>query len=230
MGSSNPPKPGVKPHSAPEDHNQAVPDPVAHFKSIPWCSSLLNAGPPTILDTIVPDRRFLPTGESNFVRKTLNSPTTVKACVTFFGVLPRNPEKRKLVSKSAGLLSGGGAENGEDPKNPFLLLNALADIGVDLMSFAGTMHGGMFPVLMDEVMGTAANFHAPNGAYTASFTTEYRQAIQLPQVVLIRGRVTKKVGRKIYAHGTIEDKDGNILCEGHGMWLAMGKDIGRSQL
>ncbi|KAI1267158.1 HotDog domain-containing protein [Xylariaceae sp. FL1019] len=230
MSSSNPPKPGAKPHPAPEEQNQAVPDPIAHFRSIPWCASLLTAGPPTILDTVVPDRRALPTGESNLLRKTLNSLTTVKACVTFFGVLPRNPEKRKLVSKSAGLVSGGGAENGEDPKNPFLLLNALADIGVDLMSFAGTMHGGMFPVLMDEAMGTAAQAQAPNGAYTVSLTTEYRQAIKLPQVVLIRGRVTKKAGRKIWAHGTIEDKDGNVLGEAHGMWLAIGKDPGRSQL
>lgn len=60
-----------------------------------------------------------------------NTATTVKACVTFFRLL--NSPKTALVpsnasasavsrplSASAALLSGGGKENGEDPRNPFL--------------------------------------------------------------------------------------------------------------
>ncbi|KAI8629528.1 HotDog domain-containing protein [Xylariaceae sp. FL1651] len=235
----------IIPHTAPKDHNQAVADPIAHFKAIPWCAALL--ADPSVLHVVVPDRRPLATGESNFVRRTMNSPTTIRASVTFFRPVlsshsgsnssPDDDEKKKkkkqeekAVSASAALLAGGGAQNGEDPRNPFLLLSALADLGADCMSFAGTMHGGLFPLLMDEVMGTAANFQAPHGAYTVTFTTDYRRAVQLPQVVLIRGRVTKKEGRKIYTRGTIEDKDGNIMCEGHGIWLAMSKNVGRSQL
>lgn len=57
-------------------------------------------------------------------------------------------------------MAGGGKGEGEDPRNPFLLFNALLDLGEDLCGFAGTLHGGVFAVLLDEVMGTAANFQA----------------------------------------------------------------------
>ncbi|KAI0152389.1 Thioesterase/thiol ester dehydrase-isomerase [Hypoxylon sp. NC0597] len=299
--SSSKPGPAVKPHSAPTDHNQPVPDPVAHFKAIPWCAALLSD--PAVIDIIVPDRRPLPTGESSFVRKTMNTPTTIKACVTFYRMVkPLKPKSKssspssgstgdvspagsaspagnskeqsksgekkenKPLSASEALLSGGGKENGEDPRNPFILFNALADLGPDLQSFAGTMHGGLYNVLMDEVMGTAANFQASkcncltfsllfaflrvlnyflpmkwvvgqggepsleHGAYTITFTTNFRRAVNPPQVILIRGRVVKVDGRKIHVRGTVEDKDGNIMAEGSGIWLAMGRHVGRSQL
>ncbi|OTB08132.1 hypothetical protein M426DRAFT_317232 [Hypoxylon sp. CI-4A] len=259
---SSAPKPAAKPHSAPTDHNQAVPDPLAHFNAIPWCARLL--ADPNIIEIVIPDRRALPSGESNFVRRTMNSATAVRACVTFFRTVDpaaprpaRNPsesagastfavyapsggggvegkgvrkEEETIISKSKELLSGGGEKNGEDPRNPFLLFSALADLGVDCQSYPGIMHGGLYSVLMDEVMGTAANFQSEHGAFTVRFTTNYRRAVRTPQVVVIRGRVVRKDGRKIYVKGTIEDKDGNILAEADGMWLAMGRNIGRSQL
>ncbi|KAK8091127.1 hypothetical protein PG994_000632 [Apiospora phragmitis] len=239
----------VKPSSAPTEHNQAVPDPVAHFKAIPWCRALLedkaNFG-----DILVPDRRPLASGESNFVRK------TIKATVTFLRPVRAHPKLqaaatksgRDLISKSAELLSGGGPENHENPKNPFLLFSALVDLGVDCQSYAGTMHGGLYAVLMDEVMGTAANFQSgqtsvndvhdndlttsalANGAYTVRFTTNYRRPVRTPQVVLIRGRVIKRDGRKLHLRGSIEDKNGEVLAEADGLWLCMAENVGRSQL
>lgn len=184
----------VKPHSAPKDHNQSVPDPIAHFQAIPWCAALLTDR--AVLDTIVPDRRPLGSGESNLVRRTLNTPTTVRACVTFLRTVGRSPRggrssspssssssspaptsgpegaaavsngtdeagaPRRPISKSAELLGGGGKDNGEDPRNPFLLFSALVDLGVDTQGYQGTLHGGLFGVLMDEVMATAANFQS----------------------------------------------------------------------
>lgn len=158
------------PHQAPAgSHSQFIKDPVAHFRAIPWCATLLNN--PALPDVIVVDRRPLPSGESNFVRRTMNSGTTVRACVTFFRML-QDPRGSKVsarpvesLSKSKELLKGGGASDGEDPRNPFLLFNALLDLGEDLCGFANTMHGGLFAVLMDEVMGTAANFQASESSF-----------------------------------------------------------------
>ncbi|KAI5868507.1 HotDog domain-containing protein [Durotheca rogersii] len=227
--------PAVRPHSAPTQHNQSVADPVAHFRAIPWCAALL--ADPAVLEVVVPDRRPLPSGESNFVRRTVNSATTVRACVTFFRALDDRPGQAapeaapaRPLSASAPLLAGGGPTDGEDPRNPFLLLSALVDLGPDCSGFAGTLHGGLCGVLMDEVMGTAANFQAENGAYTLSFTTRFRRAVATPQVVLARGRVVRRDRRKIWVRGTLEDKDGRILAEGEGLWLSMDRDIGRSQL
>ncbi|KAK8106387.1 hypothetical protein PG999_009746 [Apiospora kogelbergensis] len=58
----------VKPKSELTDHNQSVPDPMAHFMAIPWCAKILQDK--ANLDVVVPDRRPLDSGESNFVRKT----------------------------------------------------------------------------------------------------------------------------------------------------------------
>ncbi|KAK5660242.1 hypothetical protein OQA88_12780 [Cercophora sp. LCS_1] len=220
----------IKPHSAPTNHNQAIKDPLAHFKAIPWCAKLL--ADPAILDTIIVDRNPLASGESNFVRRTMNSPTTVRACVTFFRTLQdrRSDVKGDDLSKSKLLTSGGGKGEGEDPRNPFLLFSALLDLGEDLCGFASTLHGGVYAVLLDEVMGTAANFQAPNGAYTVDFRTSYKRAVKTPMVVLVRGRVVKRDGRKLHVVGAVEDKDGNIMAQSEGIWVMMDTNVGRSQL
>ncbi|KAK4193721.1 HotDog domain-containing protein [Podospora australis] len=212
--------PAVKPHSAPENHNQPVQDPLAHFKAIPWCANIL--ADPSILETIVVDRRPLPSGESNFVRKVMNTNTTVRACISFFQ--PLSPSSPKALITTLGGV-------GEDPTNPFLVFNALLDLGEDLTSYAGTMHGGLFAVLMDEVMGTAANFQVPaHGAYTVQFNTSFKRPIKVPQAVLVRGRVVQKKGRKLMVRGAIEDAQGNLMAEAEGLWIAMDRNVGRSQL
>ncbi|KAK4178238.1 HotDog domain-containing protein [Triangularia setosa] len=235
--------PAVKPHSAPENHNQFIKDPLAHFRAMPFAATMLSD--PALLTTQIVDRRPLPSGESNFVRKVMNSGGTVRACVTFFRMLQppssmvkhnaRGGDKGELIlmddiTKSKAILQGGGLADGEDPKNPFLLFNALLDLGEDLCSYAGTMHGGLFAVLMDEVMGTAANFQSEHGAYTVQFNTNFKRPIKLPMVVVVRGRVVKKSERKIMVRGCIEDKNGNIMAEGDGLWIQMSKNVGRSQL
>ncbi|KAI0848324.1 HotDog domain-containing protein [Daldinia vernicosa] len=266
--SSNPPEPATKP----TEHNQVVADPLAHFNAIPWCAALLSD--PAILEIGVPDRRPLPNGDSSLIRKTMNGPTTARACVTFYQLVkptkPRSPSssspspspssgeaspagssapsdssnkkssrssskagptnEKNALSASEALLGGGGKENGENPRNPFVLFNALVDLGEDCQSYPGVMHGGMHGLLMDEVMGTAANAQTTNGAYTARFTTHYHRAIRLPQILLIRGRVVRKEGRKMYVRGTLEDKDGNIMAEGEGIWLAIERKSGQSKL
>ncbi|KAI1210886.1 HotDog domain-containing protein [Annulohypoxylon truncatum] len=243
----------LKPYSASMNYHQPVPDPLAHFNAIPWCAALLSD--PSNVKVAVPDRRPLPNGEASFVHKVMTSPTTVRACVTFIRMVkppkskspptsaPPSPHSSSSSSKDAleagaakeekpsappFVLSGGGRENGEDPRNPFLLLHALAELGVDCQSFPGIMHGGLYGVLLDEVMGTAANSQTANGAYTVRFTTNFRRAVRTPQIVLIRGRVVRKEGRKIHVRGTIEDKDGNVMAEGDGLWL--DRTIGSSKL
>lgn len=90
----------------------------------------------------------------------MNTSSTVRACVTFFRVLRAAAGTEAPVSKSAALLAGGGRDHGEDPRNPFLLFTALLDLGPGCEGYARTLHGGVFPVILDEVMGTAANFQS----------------------------------------------------------------------
>lgn len=164
-------------HSGPDKHDQYIRDPLAHFLSIPWAAKALTD--PAVLDIVVSDRTRLATGDKQFVRSILSSETTVRACVTYFLTVPsqqqqQQEEKKTLLSASGGhhgageggqqplskskaLLQGGGPENGEGPEKPFLLFNALLDLGEDLCGFRGTLHGGALVVLLDETMCAAAD-------------------------------------------------------------------------
>jgi hypothetical protein len=124
-------------------HNQPTADPVAHFKAIPWCAKLLSDK--SVLQVIVPDRTPLASTESALVRESLNTASTVKACVTFL----------RYIKPTAP-----ASETGEDKKNPFLQLCCLLDLGSGINGYAKTAHGGIFGVIFDEVMGTTANMQA----------------------------------------------------------------------
>lgn len=154
--------------NGPGKHNQYIKNPLAHFLAIPWTAKALTD--PAVLDIVVSDRSPLAAGDMQFVRDTLNSATTVRACVTYYLRLPsrdvpeeeqkqKQQQQQQLVpaSKSKALLQGGGLQDGEDPNKPFLLFNALLDLGEGMCGFKGMLHGGAVVVLLDEMMCAAAD-------------------------------------------------------------------------
>jgi len=54
--------------------------------------------------------------------------------------------------------------------------------------------------------------------------------MRTPAVVVCKGKVIKKEGKKIFVRGSFEDKDGVVLAEADGLWICMEKDIGRSNV
>jgi hypothetical protein len=147
------------------DHDQPTADPLGHFLSIPETAKLLTD--PAVLDTIVSDRKPLPSGDKQFVRVVLNTRTTMRACVTFLLPSPSAPSSfprrngvrtttLRYPPKSQAMMEGGGPEDGETVEKPFLVFNAILDMGEDLCGFKGTMHGGAVMVVLDEVLCAAA--------------------------------------------------------------------------
>ncbi|KAL2167399.1 hypothetical protein VTG60DRAFT_1349 [Thermothelomyces hinnuleus] len=116
------------------------------------------------------------------------------------------------LSRSTALLRGGGAQDGEDPERPFLLFNALLDLGEDLCGYKGMMHGGALAVILDETMCAAAD-NQSRCAFTATMSISFLRPVKLPGPVIVRSRVVKKQGRKIHVRGAIEDGEGNVLAE-----------------
>lgn len=119
-------------------HGQYTPDPIAHFKAIPWCAKLLSDK--SIIHVAIPDRTPKLDGEYTLVKETLNGESTVRACITYFRVPKRNDDLKP----------------GEDKNNPFVELTTLLDLGGGVNSYAKTCHGGFMATVFDEVMGTAA--------------------------------------------------------------------------
>jgi hypothetical protein len=137
----SPPKMSPNPQSA---HNQPLANPIAHFKAIPWCSQLLSQK--SILRIDIPDRTPLPSTESALVRESLNTSNTVKACITYLKYVKASKEEMEV--------------RGEEKANPFLEVGALVDLQSGVNGYAKTAHGGFYGVVLDEVMGTAANMQA----------------------------------------------------------------------
>ncbi|KAH6682796.1 HotDog domain-containing protein [Halenospora varia] len=193
-------------------HNQPIADPITYFKEIDWCNKILTNK--SIVNVSVPDRTPIASTESSLVRETLNTPKTVKACVTFLRYIkPKSKEEMQ--------------ERGETKENPFLEVGAILDLQSGVNGFAKTVHGGFIGVVLDEVCATAANMQAKHGALTVSLTVNFKQPLYTPQIVVCRGRIVKKEGKKLFSKGSFEDKDGNILALSDGIFILAGKEIGR---
>lgn len=59
---------------------------------------------------------------------------------------------------------------------------------------------------------------------------QYKKPLLTPQVVIVRGQVQKKEGRKIYVKGRFEDKDGVPFSEADGMWIMIERYAERSDI
>lgn len=71
------------------------------------------------------------------------------------------------------------------------------------------------------------NFQAAQGAYTTSLKIDFKKSLFTPSVVLIRGKVVKKEGKRLLVKGSFEDKDGHVLAVADGLWVMVNRDIGR---
>ncbi|KAK4107051.1 hypothetical protein N656DRAFT_720865 [Canariomyces notabilis] len=232
--------------SRPEDAGQFIKDPLGHFLAMPWAAALLLD--PATTAIVVPDRKPLPSGARSLVNCILNSATTVRACVSYWQspqLLAQRSAESQLsgatepasaggrhgnhVSSRQALLQESGPKIKEDTKTqPCLLFNALLDIGEQMSGFEGTLHGGATALFIDEAMGSVAGGKSPFAAVTVQINTNFRKTINLPQVLLVRARVVKKEGRKIYVRASIENKDGNIMAESDGLFIET--DDGRTKL
>ena len=205
-------------------YNQPVADPLARFKAIPWCAKLLEDK--SVVGIMVPDRTPLPSTESHLVRTTLNTPETTNACVTFFR-MPGRDERQGNV--------------GETIEKPFLEINALLEVGDGLAGRPHIMHGGIFSVILDEVLSTIAyqqgggsilyedvvrnatdrSRESEHGAITAYLNVAWKKPLFTPSVTLCRGRVLKKEGRKVFVKGSFHDSEGSMLAEAEGLWILL---------
>jgi acyl-CoA thioesterase FadM len=53
----------------------------------------------------------------------------------------------------------------------------------------------------------------------------YHKPINSPQIVVIRGKVAKREGKKLLVKGSIEDSEGTVLTEAEALWLTVNKGL-----
>ena len=158
----------------------------------PWCKELLHAANTERIpmDSL---RYSGPSGpnENSFLAKTLATSNTLRACMAL----------RSMVS---------GA------KYPEALM--LVSVGPDLSSHSSVVAGGVCSTLLDEVMGQAASNVFPRKGKDAFMTLEltvaFKRPVPAPGLLLVKAKIEKVDGNRLWSVGTIEDGAGHVLTTG----------------
>lgn len=191
---------------------------ITHFQSIPWVANLLSDESFKTIPT--PSRQSKETTEDSFFAHTLNSPTTISACLTQYK------------------LSRNGGEDEVEQLRMFITL------GCDVNGYPRTLHGGMVSSLLDESMGLLLMVRGdvaaskdrersgPNGEagrgeshlsetpVTAYLNIRFLRPVITPGTVVLRTQLKEaKENRKWTIEGKIRDEEGRDLARGECLYV-----------
>lgn len=182
------------------------------FQHIPWITALLQD--PTYKTLTIPSRTTKASTEDALFSKTINTPTTLSACLSQY---------RPPVSPTA--------YTPDQPEAEELRLFFL--LGSDLNGYPGILHGGIVATLLDEATGLllSLNGHvgdastreakdAQPGPVTAYLNTRFLQPVVTPGAVLVTARMLEvKENRKWRIEGVVRDGEGTVLAEAEALYI-----------
>ena len=184
---------------------------VAHFLAIPWCQRLLAASHLTIHPCIT--RTAKPHNEEALMAQTLNSPSTVAGFILFYE--PPPPSTSELLTSVSALLTLGPMLNG----------------------WRGVCHGGIIMTVLDEVLGQIPALNRDRGAVpdlttlTAYLNTKFEAPVRTDEApgggktVLVRARLKKHEGRKMWVEGEMEDENGKVLARADALFVQIKEKL-----
>jgi acyl-coenzyme A thioesterase PaaI-like protein len=87
----------------------------------------------------------------------------------------------------------------------------------------GAVHGGVLPLIFDEIMARLAQSGGRPFSRTAYLNTDYRALVPLDTEVEVRARLVSEEGRKVFVEADIRLGD-EILTECEGLWVQVRVD------
>lgn len=82
-------------------------------------------------------------------------------------------------------------------------------------------HGGLSALLLDHLLGHAASVASGATApATARLEVDYKAPVDTPGVVLCRGWLERKEGRKAWVRGVVEGEGGRVFAVGRALFVA----------
>ena len=171
----------------------------------PWMQSLLSGPTTTILEvpTRNPDTPSPDVTNSMFAA-TLYTPSAIRAQINF--TRPTREPTAIIPTEYCYLLSLGDGLDGK----------------------RGRAHGGFNALVLDQILGSvAAKVSGAAAPATATMTVDYRAPIPTPGVVLVRGWVVERSGRKTWGRARIEDGEGKVLAEGKALFVDPRPGVGK---
>ena len=169
----------------------------AQFNSTPWAAEIFND--PTLQPFNTESRIPKPSTAETFTSKTLATPDTIAAWQSFYKPATGDSKFCEIVA----LLSLGSGVNGH----------------------LDTCHGGFVSVILDEVIGTAAEYERPaeKSTMTAYLKVDFKKPVPTPSIILCRAWLEKVEGRKLWGRGTIEDGEGVVLATGEALFVIVDR-------
>lgn len=99
-------------------------------------------------------------------------------------------------------------------------------LGDGVNGIAGTCHGGLIGLMLDEVTGQlAAEVFGRYNIITAGLKVAYKRKISTPAVVLCRAWLGEVKGRKAKIEGTIEDGMGGVYAIGQTVFVKLDRRL-----
>jgi acyl-coenzyme A thioesterase THEM4 len=177
----------------------------SRFSSVPWAADLFND--PAIKAITNESRVVKPLSTADtFCAQTLATPDTIAACQNFYKEGPPPDSFREVLS--------------------------LVKLGSGVNGHIDTCHGGFVSLLLDEIIGTVAEYERPadKSTMTAYLKVDYKKPVPTPGTVLCRAWLEKSEGRKIWGKGTVEDGEGVVLAMGEALFLVVERVKPREKL
>jgi acyl-coenzyme A thioesterase PaaI-like protein len=86
--------------------------------------------------------------------------------------------------------------------------------------YDGVAHGGVVAMLLDDIMGWAANCAAGGATATGELRIRYRQPTPVNEPLRLEARVVKARAALYYVEGTLQRADGMVCATGSAKLLA----------
>ena len=97
--------------------------------------------------------------------------------------------------------------NDESPE----LIVADIELGSNLDGHEGIVHGGILAMLFDDAMGMAFSAMGIPMAVTANLTVDYRVPVEADSKVMIRVRLSRREGRKLYFTAQMTNHEASVV-------------------
>lgn len=180
-----------------------MPQEPSHDFSQPWCLAIARDPAWKLIPTS--SRATHPAStENSLVAETLRTARAVRAVQTYVKQSP------------------GGAAPPERTE-----VRMMFSLGEGVNGIAGTCHGGLIGLMLDEVTGQlAAEMFGRYHIITAEMKVAYKRKLLTPATVLCRAGLAEEVkGRKAVVDGTIEDGMGKVYATGQTVFVKLNSKL-----
>lgn len=110
-------------------------------------------------------------------------------------------------------------------KNNSNELYCLVKFGKSLNGHPGIVHGGITSLVFDNTFGWLFLALKIKPAFTANLVINYRSPVYANTCCILKAKLLKFEGRKLYMNATLEDTNGKLLAESTTLFITMKENF-----